>query len=79
MNFEVICINEASEDATSDILRNFQKADICEHAGAAYSGNRGLQVAEEYKIRQPEDIIGKVQIVAVCTSLIYREVVRRLK
>lgn len=51
-NFEVICINDASTDATMDILLDFQKKDDRirvlsneERCGAAYSRNKGMGVA----------------------------------
>lgn len=55
-NFEVLCINDASTDATLNIMKKFQKVDKririfenYEHAGAAFSRNRGiLEAAGEY-------------------------------
>lgn len=52
-DFEIICINDASEDSTLDILLNFQKNDDRirvysnkERMGAAFSRNRGMGMAE---------------------------------
>lgn len=51
-NFEVICINDASTDATSNILEEFGKRDgririfnNCERMGAAFARNRGIREA----------------------------------
>lgn len=52
LQFELICINDASTDGTLDILREFQKRDNRikiilneEHSGAAYSRNEGIKVS----------------------------------
>ncbi|MCM1231015.1 MAG: glycosyltransferase [Ruminococcus flavefaciens] len=52
-NFDVICINDASTDATMEILRQFRAADDRirilenpEHLGAAISRNRGIGEAK---------------------------------
>lgn len=51
-DYELICINDASTDATMDILQSFQREDgririftNKEHSGAAISRNRGIQEA----------------------------------
>lgn len=52
VDFELICVNDASTDDTMNILRDFQKADnrICiisneVRSGAAYSRNKGMSMA----------------------------------
>lgn len=51
-DFELICINDASTDATTEILQKYQKEDSRiviltneERSGAAYSRNRGMKEA----------------------------------
>ena len=53
MEFKLICINDASADATGDILAEYQKKDARiqvltnnEHLGAAYSRNIGIKEAK---------------------------------
>ncbi len=50
--FELICIDDASDDSTSQIVRNYQKDRriklVCneKRMGAAYSRNRGINIAK---------------------------------
>lgn len=52
-DYELICVNDASDDSTSQIVQDFQKKDSRvrlltndRRSGAAYSRNRGMKKAE---------------------------------